>query len=230
MSFLGEFQPSSPAPMENNLTHPDDAWIASILMSIRGMRDAARWLLAVVLGWLFLIPQLTDVRLLFAAERPRWVTGIGIFLLLLSVGRILLTVLEVQAPSRKRTYEVRNLGVDDLAYVQEWGVMVEPSTPAQWQRALAFNSFVWGTFQYMKPDEAQQWTRDHFGGSPPKPTPTDILGARDQLFWMHQQERNAILVLSQRDMIERFNLAKQSVLFFGFGAALALLVLLGPPV
>ena len=47
-------------------------------------------------------------------------------LLAVSVGRILITVLEVQAPSNNTTYDLNNLDPDDLKYFQDMGSDGEP--------------------------------------------------------------------------------------------------------
>jgi hypothetical protein len=62
MDLFREFQQSTADDLESRMSTYEDAWLAAILMSIRSMRNAARWLLGVVVAWLFLVPQLTGLR------------------------------------------------------------------------------------------------------------------------------------------------------------------------
>ena len=61
MGLFSEFVPQSGEP-GSTLTDPDVAWAEGIALSIRGMRDAARWMLGVVAGWFIVIPELSELR------------------------------------------------------------------------------------------------------------------------------------------------------------------------
>jgi hypothetical protein len=230
MSLFSAFLPQS-GESGPTFSDPDVAWAEGIALSIRGMRDAARWMLGVVAGWFIVIPELSELRRLLPSERPIETVYLAALLLAVSVGRILITVLEVQAPSGNTTYDFNNLHPEDLAYVQEWGVMADLSDPADWEFDKAFTAHVWQAVRHMTPEEAQAWFNHTLPeGSPPAPLPTtaDLLRFGERLYWMKMDELRAVLLLTRRDITKRHNIAKRTLLAMGFTATFALICLLGP--
>jgi hypothetical protein len=235
MDLFREFQQSAPDDLESRMSTFEDAWLAAILMSIRSMRDAARWLLGVVVAWLFLVPQLTGLRELVPSDLPLGVTAVATFLLVGSVGLIVWSVLDVQAIGM-RSFEIRNLDDDDLAYVQEWGLLENPPTPELWREAFAQHVHTLEQYRYLTPEDAkdyvadqQWWITERVPRYPPPPHSGAAILAQDQLLRMRREERNASAVLSIRSMNQRFVRAKWIILVGSFVAAGALLVLVGPP-
>jgi hypothetical protein len=235
MDLFREFQQSAPDDLESRLSTYEDAWLAAILMSIRSMRDAARWLLGVVVAWLFLVLQLTALRELLPPVLPLWIIAVATVLLVGSVGFIVWSVLDVQAVGM-RSFEIRNLDEDDLAYVQEWDLLANPPTPELWREALAQHSHTLGRYRYLAPEDAQDWFAgqqlwldEHTPIYPPPPDSGVAILAQDELLRMRREERNASAVLSIRGMNQRFVRAKWAILVGSFVAAAALLVLVGPP-
>jgi hypothetical protein len=181
------------------------------------------------------MPQLTALRELVPTALPLWVIGVATVLLVVSVGLIVWSVLDVQAVGI-RSFEIRNLDEDNLAYVQEWDLLANPPTPELWREALTQHSHTLGRYRYLAPEDAQDW----FAGqqlwldehTPMYPLPPDsgvAILAQDELLRMRREERNASAVLSIRSMNQRFIRAKWTILVGSFVAAAALLVLVGPP-
>jgi hypothetical protein len=253
MGMFAEFLTSSGGA--TRFDDPDVAWAETIERSIHGMRDAARWMLGVVVGWFILIPELAELRQLLPVERPYEVTYLATLLLFLSVGRLLTTVLNVQV-TPDSSIDLANLHPDDLEYVRGWGIMTEPEDLAEWHMQKGFNAFVWQAVRYMTPEEAHAWFTRSFaqasgeqpapdpGTSPaseataaipagfgrvPQPSEADLMQFGERVYWMRMQEVRAVLLLSQRDMRRRFNIAKWSMLVLGLTATFALIALLGPP-
>ena len=224
-----------PDDLERNISHPDDAWLAAMLGSIRSMRDAARWLLGIVVAWLFLVPQLTALRELVPVELPLPKIGVATALLVGSVGLIVWSVLRVQTLGVK-SYSMRNLEKDDLAYVQEWDLLTNPPTPEKWRQAFAQHAHTLSRYQYLAPDDArdfvagpQLWTDENTPTYPPPPDSGAAILAQDQLHRMRLEERNAVALLTARDVGIRFRQATWIILVGSFVAAGAILVLVGPP-
>jgi hypothetical protein len=192
---------------------------------------------------------------LLPVERPYEVTYLATLLLFLSVGRLLTTVLNVQV-TPDSSIDLANLHPDDLEYVRGWGIMTEPEDLAEWHMQKGFNAFVWQAVRYMTPEEAHAWFTRSFaqasgeqpasdpGTSPaseataaipagfgrvPQPSEADLMQFGERVYWMRMQEVRAVLLLSQRDMRRRFNIAKWSMLVLGLTASFALIALLGPP-
>jgi hypothetical protein len=231
MNLFSEFVATS-SDSASRFDDPNIAWAQSIELSIRGMRDAARWMLGVVAGWFILVPQLTGLRQLVPENQPVETVYLSAALLALSVWRILITVLEVQAPSKTTTYEPRNLSQRDLEYVQDWGIMVNPPGPEEWQRAAEIDAFVWAAVRHLTPKEAQKWATGLTPDSTtkaPLPTKADLMQFGERVYWRRMEEIWAVLLLSQRDMARRFAVAKTTLLGFGFLATIALVILSGPP-
>jgi hypothetical protein len=231
MSLFSEFLPQS-GESGPTFSDPDVAWAEGIALSIRGMRDAARWMLGVVAGWFIVIPELSELRRLLPTERPIETVYLAALLLAVSVGRILITVLEVQAPANRPTYDLHNLDPNDLKYLQDyWGVMANPADPAEWGFQKGLAAWVWQAVRHMTPEEAQEWF-DHNApeGSGPVPLPTkaDLLQFGEQVYWMRMDELRAVLLLSQREMARRYKIARYTLLSLGLTATFALIVLLGP--
>ena len=209
---------------------PDAAWIESLMLSIKGMRDASRWLLGVVAGWLLVIPQLPELRRLVPCDLPIAAIWLAAGVLLFSVAYILIAVLEVQAPAGDKSVDLHDLNEADLAYVQAWGVMTNPSSIEEWNGHREFYGELANAFKHRTPEEAQQWLNARFPDGQPAPMPTlaDLKQTGERWYWMRMDEFRALLILSQRDMRWRFSHAKLSILVFGFLATLSLLVLIGP--
>jgi hypothetical protein len=235
MDLFREFQQSTADDLESRMSTYEDAWLAAILMSIRSMRNAARWLLGVVVAWLFLVPQLTGLRELVPRDSPAQVIAVATVLLVGSVGLIVWSVLDVQAVGM-RSFEIRDLGEDDLAYVQEWDLLKNPPTPELWREAFAEHAHTLDRYRYVTPDDTQDWVAgrqwwldEHTPMYPPPPHSGAALFAYDHLVRMRREERNASAVLSIRSMNQRFVRAKWTILVGSFVAAVAILVLVGPP-
>lgn len=257
MSMFAEFLSSSGST--SRFDDPDVAWAETIERSIHGMRDAARWMLGVVVGWFILIPELSELRRLLPAERPIEATYLAALLLFLSVGRILVAVLDVQV-TPDSSIDLANLHPDDLEYVRGWGIMTQPEDLSEWHMQKGFNAFVWQAVRHMTPVEAQAWfTRmaaQLSGGQPvsdpvpdpgtspasetadavqaatrqaPLPTEAELMQFGERVYFTRMEEVRAVLLLSQRDMRRRFNIAKWSMLVLGLTATFALIALLGPP-
>lgn len=211
-------------------TDPDAAWVESLILSIKGMRDASRWLLGVVVGWLLVIPQLTELRRLIPCDLPIATVWLAAGVLLFSVAYILIAVLEVQAPAGDKSIDMHNLTSADLAYVQAWGIMANPSNMQEWNRQRVFFGALADGFRHRTPEQAQQWLNETSPGGPPAPLPTqaDLNQAGERWYWMRMEEFRALLLLSQRDMRWRYSHAKWSILVFGLLATLSLMVLIGP--
>lgn len=223
--FLSDAAASGPVHSD-----PDAAWIESLMLSIRGMRDASRWLLGVVVGWLLVIPQLTELRRLVPCDLPIASVWLAAGVLLFSVAYILIAVLEVQAPAGDKSIDLHDLSPGDLAYVQGWGVMANPSSMEVWNIQREFYSGLANGFKNRTPEEAQQWLNATLPGSPPAPLPSqaDLKGAGDRWYWIRMEEFRALLILSQRDMRWRYSNAKWAILVFGLLATISLMVLIGP--
>jgi hypothetical protein len=166
---------------------------------------------------------------------PLWIIAVATVLLVGSVGFIVWSVLDVQAVGM-RSFEIRNLDEDDLAYVQEWDLLANPPTPELWREALAQHSHTLGRYRYLAPEDAQDWFAgqqlwldEHTPIYPPPPDSGVAILAQDELLRMRREERNASAVLSIRGMNQRFVRAKWAILVGSFVAAAALLVLVGPP-
>jgi hypothetical protein len=235
MDLFREFQQSAPDDLESRMSTYEDAWLAAILMSIRSMRDAARWLLGVVVAWLFLVPQLTALRELVPSDLPLEATALATFALVVSVGLIVWSVLDVQAIGM-RSFEIRNLDEDDLAYVQEWDLLAHPPTPELWREKFAEHVDTLRQYRYLTPEDAQDyvadqqwWITERIPRYPPPPHSGAAILAQDEILRMRQEERNASAVLSIRSMNETFVRAKWIILVGSFVAAGAILALVGPP-
>lgn len=209
---------------------PDAAWIESLMLSIKGMRDASRWLLGVVVGWLLVIPQLPELRRLVPCDLPTAAVWLAAGVLVFSVAYILIAVLEVQAPAGDKSIELHKLNAFDLAYVQAWGVMTNPSSIEEWNIQREFFGELANGYKHRTPKEAQEWLNARFPDGPPAPLPSkaDLKQTGDRWYWMRMEEFRALLILSQRDMRWRYSHVKLSILSFGLLATVSLLVLIGP--
>lgn len=209
---------------------PDAAWIESLMLSIKGMRDASRWLLGVVVGWLLVIPQLPELRRLVPCDLPIAAIWLAAGVLLFSVAYILIAVLEVQAPAGDKSVDLHELRPIDLAYIQAWGVMSNPSNLTDWNKQREFFGELANGYKHRTPKEAQEWLNARIPGGPPAPLPSkaDLKETGERWYWMRMEEFRALLILSQRDMRWRYSHAKWSILVFGLLATLSLLVLIGP--
>lgn len=210
-----------------------DAWADVMRGSIASMQATARWLLGVVAAWWFFVPQVTGLRQLVPAVVPWWATAAATAFALASAAATVWAVLRLQGGAG-RPVEVRDLNADDLAYVQKsWGLMTEVKTSEEWRKLMAARFQVYEAARYLPhTPEADRHIVWRFGAVPtPETWPSHGLAiwAGDWLTMMRREERDAVLVLTYRDIRRRFDLMRWVVGVSAVVAAVGIVVLTGPP-
>ena len=150
-------------------------------------------------------------------------------------GFIVWSVLDVQAVGM-RSFEIRDLDEDDLAYVQEWDLLTNPPTPEQWREALAEHSHIINGFRRLTPEDAQEyiagrqwWITEHVPRySPPPHSGERFLPGRTTADASGRTQCGGVAFY--RHMDQRFRPGEMGHPdWFVFGGS-RVLVLVGPPV